>query len=378
MKKKLLIILLDAFRYDYFSEKLTPFMYKLSNGKSGKIESVLGYSEAVKQSLITGTYPSKNGLWAEFILKSTFHSNWIRSLPLDHFPHSINVGIRYFISTIFKVELRNIPIPLLEYFDHPTRDAQIPTLFDIFSEKEIRFSEIDGPKGKKLINIIEEIKHSSPDVVFVKIPDLDLIGHIYGTHSRQVYKSVSRLDELVGKIVFFFKDIWKDLFEIIIMSDHGMVKVRNYINLNKHIKGYVDEKKEFVAFYDATIARFWFKKESARNKVIEILNRLQIGRVLNKNELKKYGVFFSDNRYGELIFLLNPGNVIFPNFYSVLPFPPRGMHGYDPEFTDMFGIVLFPNHVLEKSQIKIIDLFPTILDMLGLPVPNTCQGKSIF
>ena len=118
MSKKLLFILLDAFRHDYFTKQLTPFMYRLSKDASTKLESVLGYSETVKQSLITGTYPNKNGMWAEFILKRKFPNKWIKCLPLDHFPHSINVGCRYFISVLFKSDIRNIPLPLLQYFDH--------------------------------------------------------------------------------------------------------------------------------------------------------------------------------------------------------------------------------------------------------------------
>ena len=378
MTNKLLFILLDAFRHDYFNEKLMPFMYELSNNKNYKLESVLGYSEAVKQSLITGTYPNKNGLWAEFIFKSKTLSKWIRCLPLDHFPHSVNVGCRHFISSLFKTELRNIPLPLLAYFDHPLRNLKIPTIYDIFTENKIRFYEYDGPKGKTLHKIISKTDHKYSDAVFIKIPDLDLIGHIYGTHCRKVYTKVTEIDKIVEKIVKYFKNIWKDMFDTIIISDHGMVQVRQYINLERYIKKYFKEKRDFFAFYDATIARFWFKRDLVRNRMTKILNKLNIGLVLDSEALKSYGVHFSDDRYGELIFLLNPGTVIFPNFYSVLPFPPRGMHGYDPEFPGMLGIALLPNHSLERNQIKVVDLFPTILDMLDLPHPKTCQGKSLF
>jgi hypothetical protein len=182
---------------------------------------------------------------------------------------------------------------------------------------------------------------------------------------------------MVEKIVNHFKSIWKDQFDIIIISDHGMVQVRNYIDLASFIKSYVTEKNDFIAFYDATIARFWFKRESARKKVIKILSALKIGHLLNDNALRDYGVYFADRRYGELIFLLKPGNVIFPNFYSMLPFPPRGMHGYDPQFPGMLGILLIPNYPLERDQVNVIDLFPTILKRLNLPLPASCQGKTI-
>lgn len=378
MSNKLLFILLDAFRHDYFTEKLTPFMYTLSKDAHTKLESVLGYSETVKQSLMTGTYPNKNGMWAEFILKPRSTNKWIKCLPLDHFPHSINVGCRYFISTLFKSDIRNIPLPLLQYFDHAAEAAQMPTLYDIFSERQIRFSEYEGLKGKKLFNKITKIDHTHSDVVFIKIPDLDLIGHIYGTHCRQVYNKVRKIDKMVEKIINYFKNIWKDQFDIIIISDHGMVQVRNHIDLASFIKSYVKEKSDFIAFYDATIARFWFKRESARKKVIKILSKLKIGQLLNDDVLKEYGVYFSDRRYGELIFLLNPGNVIFPNFYSVLPFSPRGMHGYDPKFLGMLGILLTPNHALERNLIKVVDLFPTILNIFDLPFPDYYQGKPLF
>jgi len=353
-------------------------MYELSNDLNVKLESVLGYSDTVKHSLMTGTYPNRNGIWAEFILKSSSPNRWIQSLPLDHFPHSINVGCRHFISTLFNINLRNIPLPLLNHFNHPVENKQIRTLYDVFSEKKLRFLEFEKPKGNKLLDKIAEFNHTFSDVVFIKISDLDLIGHIYGTHCRKIYNKVHKIDKRIEKIITYFKSIWGDIFNVIIMSDHGMVQVKKYINLAEFIERYMKEKSEFIAFYDATIARFWFKRESVRNKLTRILSKLEFGQVLNDNTLRDYGVFFSDRRYGELIFLLNPGNVIFPNFYSVLPFPPRGMHGYDPKISGMLGIFLTPNQTLKRDLVKVVDIFPTILHMLDIPVPDSCQGKLPF
>ena len=60
----LLVVFLDAFRYDYVTEANSPFMFHLAKeGHKAKIKPPLGYSSGITASLWTGTYPQTHGDW---------------------------------------------------------------------------------------------------------------------------------------------------------------------------------------------------------------------------------------------------------------------------------------------------------------------------
>jgi hypothetical protein len=87
---------------------------------------------------------------------------------------------------------------------------------------------------------------------------------------------------------------------------------------------------DYLAVYDSTMARFWFFNESARRKVAGVLSEVYYGRILSAEELKLLGIWFPDGRYGELIFLLNPGVILSRSDFNGSSWTPVGMHGYDP------------------------------------------------
>jgi len=88
---------------------------------------------------------------------------------------------------------------------------------------------------------------------------------------------------------------------------------------------------DYLAVYDSTMARFWFFGDQAKQKVERRLTELQCGRILGDEELRQLGVFFADRRFGELIFLLNPGWLVSQSDFNGKGWMPIGMHGYHPE-----------------------------------------------
>lgn len=363
-----MVIVIDAFRYSYLNKKLTPNLFELAEaGSFAKLESVLGYSDTAKFSMITGAYPEETGIWAEFILKQKTSPTRLEYLPLDYFPHLISAPIKLLFSSFLNLNLRNIPLNLLKYFEPAKEHKHMVTLFDLFNKHSISYFDYEERNLKILERgVIKKIESTDIDVVFLKIPDLDLQGHIWGVNSSSTIKRIVSVDKHIKRILNSFKsEVWNEEFNTIIMSDHGMVQVKQYIDLANVLRRFCKEEKDFIAFYDATLARFWFKNAYAKDKVSNYLNSLKIGKILDETELKEFGVYFPDKRYGELIFLLDPGYIIFPNFYEVLPFPPRGMHGYDPKFKDMLGILICSND-LSKNTVKIVDIFRIILEMLNI------------
>jgi hypothetical protein len=98
--------------------------------------------------------------------------------------------------------------------------------------------------------------------------------------------------------------------------------------------------RDYLAVYDSTMARFWFFDQEARERITEQLNSIAFGRILNRVELEQLGIHFQDNRYGELIFLLDPGWLLTRSDFNGHDWSPKGMHGYDPADADSDAIFL--------------------------------------
>lgn len=121
--------------------------------------------------------------------------------------------------------------------------------------------------------------------------DLDKLAHKYGTKSEEVKTCIKKIDNRLKKMDF-------DL----IMSDHGMVDIKETISVP------FSEK----CFIDSILARYWGNIEDIKNKL-----------PLNKGKIIKW-----NKKYGDLIFLANPGIIISPNYLQGKKVA-KAMHGYN-------------------------------------------------
>ena len=140
--------------------------------------------------------------------------------------------------------------------------------------------------------------------------------------------------------------------------------------------------REMLAFVDSTMARFWFFNGKAEKRVAEFLGNLQGGHILTDEEKRRYHLNYPHNKFGDLIFLADPGVLIFPNFFQNRK-PVKGMHGYAPEFRDQQSAFLICSPRIETPKVfeEPVDmrrLFPTILDLLGMDIPETCDVQSLL
>ena len=146
------------------------------------------------------------------------------------------------------------------------------------------------------------------------------------------------------------------------------------------------------------MARFWFHSDSAREKMLDYLSGNEKGNLLHFEELYRYNIKFNDDTYGEYYFISNPGIIFYPNdFYHPIgnlylaltnkeqrnriksPIY-RGYHGHLPynECEKGFVMLLDNEYKTDKEEIEIIDIAPTILNLLGYDKPDSLEGFSAF
>jgi hypothetical protein len=157
---------------------------------------------------------------------------------------------------------------------------------------------------------------------YLYIGKLDKTAHKYGTKSKETIEAIKEIDKSISKMKFD-----------IILSDHGMIDVTKTIS--------VPRTKDCLI--DSTFARYWGEKPN-----------------FDSNDGK--WIEWEDKRYGEHIFLANPGVLILPNYWQG-NMPVKAMHGYSPKCKDMNAVYIL-NREGKKKNLKVGELNKIFMQML--------------
>ena len=113
-----------------------------------------------------------------------------------------------------------------------------------------------------------------------------------------------------------------------VISDHGMTRVHAQFDLIDKIEALgFSTPEHYLAVYDSTMARYWFFNDRARRAILDELRRTSCGRIIDDAELDHLGILFPDRRYGEAVFLLDPGWLLAASDFNGNGWHPVGMHG---------------------------------------------------
>lgn len=374
LKKKMFVIMLDAFSHNYLSEKNTPFLWTLKDkGLFGKLKSELMY------------FPESMSLTGE---KKNKLSKYIFNQNND---------------TIKKIEYpKYMPNNLKKHFKYVNLyDQKENTLFNIFIKNKILFLNLNRhllkkkfcliknlmfsifkTGEKKLINIFrKEIIHNNYEFVFISLHKLDLLGHKYGPKSSVLFKELRSIDT---KIKILYKQIINNYseFALMIFSDHGMMKVKKEINLIKYLeKNNFKQPRDFISFIDSISIRFWIKDKNKLKKIKTLLSEIKDGEIFDNNRLEKLNIPNEKEIIGDILFVVKPGILIMPNYFQGKK-TIKGMHGYNYETTtkqDAIFMMIGPQIKPKKiSKVLFSNITPTILAYLNIEPSSNMKTKSLL
>jgi len=399
--KRILAILVDAFRYDYLSKRDTPFLYELSRGCfCAPLRPVLGYSDAIRATIYTGAYPDEHNYWMAYRYspETSPFKPYSRFGFIEHAPHSVRPWLKLALSKVIRQgAIHNLPpriAPLFDYTMHhdatsPGAFGDIPTIFDVFRDSGLPFTHIASDRfgqfyfwfarsiQKKLPQAIERINPET-QFIFLFLHYLDNAGHRYGTKSKMFRRELREVDLLIKNSVEKVQGIFGEI-EIMIFSDHGMADAREYINFDELAKN-SGFGKDFFFITDSTMVRVWYLNERRRDGIRALVASSNCGHFLSAQERVELHLDFKHRYYGDDIYLVNPPYNIFPNSTSLLK--PCAMHAYHPNLDSQRGIAMFKGQMLNKAKPKgdyvyLVDLMPTMLKVLKLNIPPTCKGAPL-
>ncbi|MCC7551736.1 MAG: alkaline phosphatase family protein [Methanobacterium sp.] len=398
---RIVMILVDALPYDLVSNENCPFMYELAtNNVFCGVEPMFAY-RGIESTIFTGCGCNTHKIWTEYCLdqkrmdKSNSGNRFnlkiylikmiLRTSDFFHF-YLFKRFLRYFLYRLFKMNVPFMITPeFVEFFTTSqakilnSNSLPVQTLFDILRRKKRSITFLAPPLVNKdeLINkmAIKEI-NNDPDFLFIKFGELDYIGHEYGISSKKSLETLKKIDDHIKTIYSTLSVNNKD-FSFIVISDHGMCDVNEYYDIIGHLKRLKSKLiKDYIFFVDSTMIRFWFFNPIAKEEIYSSLRNLKIGHFLTKMEKQKFNINKIGKKYGEEIFILNEGITFFPDFFRDFP-KPKGMHGYSKESVKPLLIIKSSKNIKKCNKIEFIDVLPTILDLMGLNIPEFCEGKSI-
>ena len=399
----IVMILIDAFSSHYLSKKDSPFLYSMAkNGYYYETDVLFAY-RGIEAIIFSGVPPNIHKVWTEFCLKSDVTNEKktktnkifkkiikiIDAVSNDRLSRASRYVYHGYIlrSGIFMPVL--IPVDVLDHFEtsqpyifEPNALGEIPTLFDIFRENNNGFIFLATPITKSdndtLNKTLQMRNKDNYDLWFMKFGILDSLGHKFGPHSDELKKGLKRIDFMVEQVASRFQAKYTNPI-FVILSDHGMTKVKKTIDLLQELEELnLSMPRDYIMFLDSTMARFWFFSRLARIKIMNKLSEIKTGCILDNSNLEQLGISKVGYRYGEEIFVLNEEYAFFPDFFRRNS-PPKGMHGYAFESDNPILIINSPKIDLERrKKVHFVDLMPTVLDLMGLPIPHLIEGSSLL
>jgi uncharacterized protein (UPF0248 family) len=181
----------------------------------------------------------------------------------------------------------------------------------------------------------------------------------------------------------------------VVLSDHGMEPVHRVVDLREELRSLDVSADDYDVFIENTKATLWFHDGAAGARIVAGLRSSDMGTLVKREEMRAYNLVFDDNRYGDAYFYAGLGHTFFPNdFHQPLASLVRTVsdrqqrrrfrvpwhqadHGYLPANDCEIGFMVLAEDSYEALDefVALIDIAPTLLDLLQLPRPDSMKGQ---
>jgi len=402
MIERLMVFMAGSLDHRRINQQDTPYLSSLLEKYPNTIINNFPESELIP-TLLTGRYPHEHGIWhvrlkSDKTLNSNSMFNYLPDLVTTTSQCFIHLFTGpYHLAAVPYWRRRRFEIFKTRYLKREVKRYLkingFDTFFNMIGESNCNYvfnTELD-----KLDQILPSLFHKGLRFELVEDYSLDRLEHWFLDNEEKMIDSYNKVD---GFIKFLHSECEKRGITLMILADHGQEVVKNRVDIIQKIHEMGIKNSEITYFIEAPKARFWFHSDSAREKMLNYLSENPDGVLLSRQDMHEFNVKFEDDSYGEYYFVLNPGTIFFPNDYyhplgslylgltnkqmrSRLKSPIyRGYHGYMPYNDSEKGafMLLDDNYKTDKKEIEIIDVAPTIINLLGYDQPPSLKGRSVF
>jgi len=316
------------------------------------IEMQFGYSCTAIPTILSGERPDVHGHLAFYDYapeKSPFKA--MRFLaPLLHPRGFWRRGrVRHQLSKLIKrlygftgyFQLYGIPIerlPKLDYCEKRDMFARgglspVKNLADVWSEQGLKYhiSNWRLPEDENFRAAADLFRKGAVDRAFVYSAAFDALQHDNVGRDDVLRPKVEKYADSIRGLHQALVDGGRP-FELTVFSDHGMTPLRGTVDAPAALaKAGLAWGVDYASAIDSTMVRFWWLKSESEAKVRDAFASFR-GRWLSEDEMRLHGIWREDRKFGDAIFLADPGVQFVPGDMGVKPL--NGMHGYDPADED--------------------------------------------
>lgn len=374
-------VLIDALGWKYlegrdFLSDLLPYRQPM--------RTVLGFSSGAIPTILTGVPPAVTGHWNLFYYDpkgSPFR--WLRSLQFLPDVVLDNRVTRKILKELGRRVLGMGPLfecvvspRFLPWFNYVEKRniydrggiTGWPSIFDQLAQQGIPhrvYSYHHLTDAGIVDRAIEDIRSRAASFFFLYLSEMDMFLHMHCNEPEQVEQRLQVYDKRLRKVFQAAREVDPGAIMTVI-SDHGMTPVQHHYDLVREVEVLaLNMPVDYLAVYDSTMARFWFFNNEARQLIHDHLQNLACGRIVPDEELRQLGVFFTDRRFGELIFLLHPGWLLSESDFNGKGWMPNGMHGYHPQDSGSDAIFLSSGQPLVSVH-TIADVYSCMCHLTGV------------
>ena len=317
-----------------------------------EIEMQFGYSCTAIPTILTGKRPDEHGHLAFYDWapeRSPFKAmKWLAPLlrPRSFWRRG---RVRNLLSRIVKrlygftgyFQLYGVPVERLPKLDYcEKKDIFVPgglypvkNLADVWGEQGFRYHISDWrlPEAENFRVAEDLFRRGAVDRAFVYSAAFDALQHDNVGRDDVLRPKVERYAESIRALHSALVEGGRE-FELTVFSDHGMTPLRGTADVPSALaKTGLAWGEDYASAIDSTMARFWWLKPGAEAKVRGALGGFP-GRWLTEGEMRGYGIWREDRKFGDAIFLADAGVQFVPSDMGVKPL--NGMHGFDPADAD--------------------------------------------
>ncbi|MCR5415023.1 MAG: alkaline phosphatase family protein [Kiritimatiellae bacterium] len=311
------------------------------------VEMQFGYSCTAIPTILTGERPAVHGHLAFYDWapgRSPFRA--MRFLAPFLKPRSFwrRGRVRNVLSRIVKrlcgftgyFQLYGVPIERLPKLDYCEKKnlfvrgglSPVKNLADVWSAQGKRhlISDWRRSEAENFREAAEAFRKGSVDRAFVYSAAFDALQHDNVGKDAVLKPKVDAYAETVRNLHRALEEGGRP-FELTVFSDHGMTPLRGTADIPSALDGAsLVWGEDYASAIDSTMARFWWLKP-VEAKVKELLKGFP-GRWLSEDEMRRHGIWRDDRKFGDAIFLADPGVQFCPGDMGAKPL--NGMHGFDP------------------------------------------------
>ena len=375
-KPYLVLVSIDGFRWDYQDLYDTPALDRLAaNGV--RAERMIPVFPTLTfpnhYSIATGLYPANHGL-----IGNTFpnedRSDWYAMSKRE----AVQDGGWYGGEPVWVAAEKAGMVPAAYFFVGTEADIQgIP-----MSHWHTFDASVPGMEGvHKVLEWLTLPEAQRPHLVTLYFEDVDTLTHIFGPGTDPSIAAIQRVDGYLDALLNGIEALpHADEVYLVIVSDHGQVpkKVDEQILV-------IDEvvNTEGVNIIDHGSAAFIYLPEDSLERAVAIRDAINAawshGKAMFREETPVTWRITEEERFADIIVVGDPGYLVYSTAERVnLRF--RGDHGWAPESEGMHAIFLASGPRLPSGKriepIDIVDVYPLMMEILGLPVTTVIDGKT--